>query len=134
MHKAMLWDAAESGSVQCYLCSHRCLIKPGRSGICRTRQNLDGVLYTLVYDRIAAMHVDPIEKKPLFHFYPGSKSLSLATMGCNFHCANCQNYQISQIGSESSIQGDGISPSDLVDLAVREGCLSISYTYTEPTV
>lgn len=134
MREGMLYEKTGSGKVRCGLCAHRCTIAEGKTGICRVRRNIDGTLYSLVYDRVAALHVDPIEKKPLFHFYPGSRSLSLAAMGCNFHCLNCQNYQISQVKDEADIQGEVISPSRIAGMALAEGCPSISYTYTEPTV
>jgi len=99
------------------------------------RENRDGTLYTLVYGRAVAENVDPIEKKPLYHFHPGSRSYSVATVGCNFHCLHCQNYQISQWPHErSTIPGTDLAPPALVATARRGGCLSIAYTYTEPTI
>ena len=96
MKEALLYEKVGDGKVQCFLCSHRCKIVPGKRGICAVRENRDGTLYSLVYGKIIAKHIDPIEKKPLFNFYPGSKSYSIAAVGCNFRCEHCQNYDISQ--------------------------------------
>lgn len=122
--------------VVCNLCHHRCRIAPGRTGVCRARRNEDGKLVSLVYGRCVARHVDPIEKKPFFHFLPGSLSYSVATVGCNFRCAFCQNYQISQAIEESAddMPGEVVPPDDIIHAAVDNQCQSISYTYTEPTV
>jgi len=125
--------------VQCRLCAHRCDIGPGRSGVCGVRTNIDGTLYTSVYGNPIALHVDPIEKKPIYHFLPGSMTLSLATIGCNFRCSFCQNWQISQRRSAADLSaGDRpvneVTPDRLVEMAISERCPSISYTYTEPTV
>jgi len=97
MNKAMFQEPREEKKVQCSLCSHRCLIQPGKRGFCAVRENRDGVLYSLVYDKVISQNVDPIEKKPLFHFQPGSLSYSIATPGCNFRCKHCQNADISQL-------------------------------------
>jgi pyruvate formate lyase activating enzyme len=110
-----------------------CLIEPGQSGECRVRVNVDGVLRTVVYGFPCSMHVDPVEKKPLFHFLPGTGILSLATVGCNLHCKNCQNWEISQANPEES-QAVNCPPKKLVALAVENRCLSIAYTYTDPIV
>jgi len=136
MKQAMFQEAKEEKKVQCGLCSHRCVIVPGKRGICGVRENKDGVLYSLVYDKVIARHIDPIEKKPLFHFQPGSLSYSIATPGCNFHCKHCQNADISQLPRDRGgvILGEEVSPSMIVDAALRNGCASISYTYTEPTI
>jgi pyruvate formate lyase activating enzyme len=135
LKKAVLAESAEDNKVRCNLCNHRCLIAPGKRGRCGVRQNVDGVLYSLVYDKVCAANVDPIEKKPLFHFQPGTKSFSIATPGCNFQCIFCQNWQISQMATEDGyIQGRPYSPEDIVSSAVRTGCASIAYTYTEPTI
>ena len=134
--EAYLYEALEDKKVKCNLCSHRCVIKDGRRGICGVRQNEDGVLKTLVYGNLIARHVDPIEKKPLFHFLPGTLSYSIATVGCNFRCRFCQNADIAQMPADHKgmIVGDDATPQDVVDAAERSGCRSISYTYTEPTV
>jgi pyruvate formate lyase activating enzyme len=134
--RADLWRDWRGGpSVHCFLCAHHCRIAPGERGLCGVRENQDGVLYTLVYGYPVSTAVDPIEKKPLFHFLPGSKSLSLATVGCNFTCAFCQNSDISQMPRDGGrIVGRPLSPRRVVEEARSSGCASISYTYTEPTV
>lgn len=134
--RASLWQDWRGGpDVHCFLCAHHCRIAPGDCGLCGVRENRDGTLYTLVYGRPVSLGVDPIEKKPLFHFLPGSLSLSLATVGCNFTCAFCQNADISQMPRDQGrIIGRTVSPEQVVENAVRAGCQSISYTYTEPTV
>jgi len=136
MKRAMFQETQADQSVQCGLCSHRCLVKPGKRGLCAVRENRDGVLYTLVYDKIIAQNIDPIEKKPLFHFLPGSKSYSIATPGCNFRCKHCQNADISQLPREHEgvSLGQDVTPGSLVEAAQKHGCASISYTYTEPTI
>ena len=135
LKKAVLWETSEDKKVRCKLCNHRCLIDEGKLGRCCVRKNIDGVLYSLTYDKVCSANPDPIEKKPLFHFQPGSSSFSIATMGCNFRCKFCQNWQISQAAIEDGrIDGQAISPEQLVATAVRGGCKSIAYTYTEPTV
>jgi pyruvate formate lyase activating enzyme len=119
--------------VQCELCPKRCLLEPGQSGECRVRINIDGVLRTVVYGYPCSMHIDPIEKKPLFHFLPGTGILSLATVGCNLHCRNCQNWEISQANPEDS-QAAFCPPEKLVALARQYNCPSLAYTYTEPII
>ncbi len=135
MKKALFYQQLEGERVLCGLCRLRCLIGPGERGHCRVRENRDGVLYSLVYGRLVAEHVDPIEKKPLFHFLPGSRSYSVATVGCNFRCLHCQNYGISQ-PEERGVVGSGsfVAPETVVERAIAAGCSSISYTYTEPTI
>ena len=121
--------------MRCNLCAHRCVITDGGRGICQVRENRDGTLYTLVYGRVIARHVDPVEKKPLFHVYPGSTAYSIATPGCNFRCRWCQNWEISQMPRERHlIMGDVATPDQIVAAARRRHCRSIAYTYTEPTV
>lgn len=134
MKEAMFYERQEDGRVRCGLCRHRCLIIDGQRGICHVRENRGGTLYTLVYGTLCAEHVDPIEKKPLFHVMPGSRSYSIATMGCNFRCRHCQNYTISQVPRDGTIQGVRRTPEDVVREALASGCRSIAYTYTEPTV
>jgi len=136
MHLAMFQEKQAGAKVQCSLCSHRCLIASGHRGLCAVRENRDGVLSTLVYDKVIAQHIDPIEKKPLFHFLPGSWSFSIAAPGCNFRCKHCQNADISQLPRDQGgiIVGESVTPQDLVDAALRTKCASISYTYTEPTI
>lgn len=136
-HKAILWErlAGDDLRVRCNLCAHRCVIPPGKQGACCVRENRNGVLVTLVYERAISQHVDPIEKKPLFHFQPGSRSYSIATVGCNFRCAFCQNWEISQLPREThQIPGQAARPEAIVRAAREYGCASISYTYTEPTI
>jgi pyruvate formate lyase activating enzyme len=121
--------------VQCELCPKLCLIGPGQSGECRVRINIDGVLRTVVYGYPCSIHIDPVEKKPLFHFLPGSSILSLATVGCNLHCKNCQNWEISQANPEDeSIPAYNCPPERLVAEANKYQCPSIAYTYTDPVV
>jgi pyruvate formate lyase activating enzyme len=134
--EAYLYEPLEDNKVKCNLCSHRCVIKDGRRGICSVRENQAGKLLTLVYGKVIARHVDPIEKKPLFHFLPGTLSYSIATVGCNFRCKFCQNADIAQMPTnhKGRIMGETVTPQTIVDAAARAGCRSISYTYTEPTV
>jgi pyruvate formate lyase activating enzyme len=135
MNEALLYDRLLNDVVRCNLCAHHCRIAPDKFGICRVRKNIGGTLYTLVDDRIISQHVDPVEKKPLFHFYPGSKAYSIATPGCNFRCAWCQNWQIAQMPREQHlIAGDKVMPEDIVAAAKASGSHSIAYTYTEPTI
>jgi len=134
--KAYLYESVEDKKVKCNLCHHRCLIKDGKRGICGVRENHKGALQTLVYEKLIARHIDPIEKKPLFHFLPGSRSYSVATVGCNFKCRFCQNADIAQMPSDrnGTILGDRTTPQKEVAAAAKAGCKSIAYTYTEPTV
>jgi len=134
--EAYLYEPYEDKKVKCNLCAHRCVIKEGRRGICSVRENQSGMLQTLVYDKVIAQHIDPIEKKPLFHFLPGSLSFSIATVGCNFRCRFCQNADIAQMPTDhpGTILGDDCTPQEVVNAAQRGGCQSISYTYTEPTI
>jgi len=135
MKEAYLYETLPEGGVQCHLCSHRCRIQPGQRGLCHVRECRDGRLVTLVYDRVISLHGDPIEKKPFFHFLPGSRSLSVATVGCNFRCEFCQNFSISQYPREHrEIPGDPLAPEEIVDIAASQGFRTISYTYTEPTI
>lgn len=127
------WVAAADGSVTCLLCPHHCLVRKGMSGLCRTRTNREGVLYTVAYGNPCSVAVDPVEKKPVYHFLPGTDILSIATAGCNFHCLNCQNRTISQV-SPSSAEHYEMSPGQVVGTALRYGIPSIAFTYTEPTV
>jgi pyruvate formate lyase activating enzyme len=135
MKEALLYHELPDDVVRCDLCAHHCRVAPGKLGICQVRKNIDGILYTLVDDRLISQHVDPVEKKPLFHFYPGSKAYSVATPGCNFRCAWCQNWQIAQMPHEQHlIAGDKVMPEEIVAAAKASGSYSIAYTYTEPTV
>lgn len=132
MHEAFLYDRVGGGEVRCRLCAHGCRIADGARGLCGVRENREGTLYSLVYGRPCASNVDPIEKKPLYHFLPGSRSYSVATVGCNMRCLHCQNWSISQVRGE--ITGGRMDPEDVVSKAEAAGCESIAYTYTEPTV
>ena len=123
-----------NGSVKCSLCSHRCTIADGKRGICGVRENKGGILYSLVYGKAVAAHVDPVEKKPFFNFRPGSLSYSIATVGCNFRCKHCQNWDISQAPGDGGILGEDLEPERIVELAKQSRCESIAYTYTEPTI
>jgi len=135
MHDAMLWERLDGKKVRCRLCGHECVIEAGKYGLCRVRENVDGDLKTRSYGAIVAFNVDPIEKKPLFHFLPGTISASVAAAGCNFQCEFCQNWQISQSPREDrSIGSQEVSPDQIVAAAANYECASISYTYTEPTV
>ncbi len=135
MMEARFYEKKKEQQVHCFLCNHHCLIKEGGRGLCGVRENREGSLYSLVYARPIATHVDPIEKKPLFHFLPGSRSFSLATAGCNFRCLFCQNADISQLPQDQGkIPGEEVSPEDIVAAARQAGCQSIAYTYTEPTI
>ena len=133
---AMLWKPLEDLRVACALCAHRCSIGNGDFGICGVRRNDWGKLVTTVYGEVIAAQVDPIEKKPFYHFLPGSEAFSIATVGCNFRCSFCQNWQISQASKKnpSEEKGQPLSPEEVVRKALAAGCRSISYTYTEPTV
>jgi pyruvate formate lyase activating enzyme len=134
MREAMLYTKLPDSQVRCNLCAHRCVIAEGQKGICQVRENRRGRLYTLVYGRTIAQDVDPVEKKPLFHFHPGTTAYSIATPGCNFRCHWCQNWAISQMLREQHlIAGEKASPEQIVAAAQRAGCRSIAYTYTEPT-
>ena len=135
MKEAFLYDKLDGLRVRCNLCAHFCVIKDGQRGRCGVRENREGTLFSLVYGRPIALNVDPIEKKPLFHFLPGSLSYSLATVGCNLTCLHCQNSDISQMPVDlGRIAGSRAQPGEIVRDALERGCASISYTYTEPTV
>ncbi len=134
--EAWLYETIKDQQVRCRLCSHACVIGSGKRGLCEVRENRDGVLETLVYGRLIAASDDPIEKKPLFHLMPGSRSFSIATVGCNFKCRFCQNADIAQMPADrdGTIMGDLATPHQVVMKAQRRGCASIAYTYTEPTI
>ncbi|QXE87404.1 AmmeMemoRadiSam system radical SAM enzyme [Geomonas nitrogeniifigens] len=134
MKEALFFEREEGNRVRCGLCRFRCRIADGARGICSVRENRGGTLYSLVYGKLCAEHVDPIEKKPLFHVMPGTRSYSIATVGCNFHCRHCQNYTISQVERDAPIAGTERTPLEVVQRARNADCLSISYTYTEPTI
>ena len=135
MKKAYLFEKLKDQTVRCVLCNHHCIIADGKRGLCNVRENRSGTLVSLVYDKIIATHCDPIEKKPLFHFLPGSRSYSVATVGCNFRCLFCQNADIAQMPADHNrIMGSSMSPDQIVNDALESHSSSISYTYTEPTV
>ncbi len=135
MKEALLYEKLPDQKVKCDLCNHRCLIGEGKKGICAVRENRGGTLHTLVYRRLISRNVDPVEKKPMFHFAPGSRSFSIATVGCNFRCDFCQNYEISQMPrEENQITGQDVAPEEIVAMARKTGCKTIAYTYTEPTI
>jgi len=138
--ETLIYDKLDDKVVKCNICHHFCIIRNGKKGICQVRENKEGSLISLVYPKIIANSVDPIEKKPVFHFKPGSYSYSIATMGCNFKCSFCQNSNIAQIQKQipknrnSVIAGNDILPEIIVKQALQTGCESIAYTYTEPTI
>lgn len=135
MKEAILYEKLKGKDVKCNLCGHRCSLKPGSFGICGARKNIEGILNSVSYGRVIASNADPIEKKPLFHFLPGSLSLSVASAGCNFQCKFCQNYSISQLRNERILDsGEEVSAKEVVEAAAKQKSKSISYTYTEPTV
>lgn len=131
--KAAFWTSIDTETVQCLLCPHHCRIKEGKSGICGVRQNDKGVLYSLIYGSCSSIHDDPIEKKPLYHFYPGSLVLSLGSVGCTFRCEHCQNFQISTAGPDGMFFEE-VPPERAVTLAKEHGCQGIAWTYNEPTI
>jgi len=135
MHEAMLYNKEED-KLRCRLCRHNCLIAEGKPGICNVRLNKDQKLYSIFYGRPVAMSVDPIEKKPLYHYYPGSTAFSIATPGCNFQCPFCQNWDISQYGRADTGREPlrEVLPAAIVAQAKANRCKSISYTYSEPTI
>jgi len=124
----------ERNSVKCLACAHKCLIKNGRTGICGVRKNISGKLYLLVYGQIVAEHIDIIEKKPLYHFLPNTKVYSIGTVGCNFKCDWCQNFDISQASKQGIIVGEKRTPEQIVNSALKNNCKSIAYTYNEPAI
>lgn len=135
MREARFWSSGDGSDVHCGLCRFHCRIAPGKTGLCGVRQNLDGRLFTTVYGLSIAEAVDPIEKKPLYHVEPGSRSFSIATVGCNFRCLHCQNHQISQWPlSGRPPAGEPLEPAQVVQRALAAKCRSIAYTYTEPTI
>lgn len=136
--EALLYEKLNTKKVKCGLCNHRCIIDNGKRGVCGVRENKEGKLYSLVYGKVIAENIDPIEKKPLYNFLPGTESLSIATVGCNFKCLHCQNADISQFSKQGTMNseqfGKNLSPEEVVRHALKNDCPSISYTYTEPTI
>jgi pyruvate formate lyase activating enzyme len=131
MKECILYKKLEGEEVQCIACNHRCIISEDEKGICGVRKNINGKLFLLVYGLIVSENIDPIEKKPLYHFLPNTKTYSIGTVGCNFKCYFCQNYNISQL---REIVGKEVIPEEIVERAIKTGCKSISYTYNEPTI
>jgi len=136
MKEASFYSKQENNLVSCYLCNHNCRIKDSGVGICQVRRNETGVLYSLNYGELVAANVDPIEKKPLYHFLPGSKTYSIACIGCNFQCDFCQNWEISQVkeAKKLGVRASRLDPIEVVESALISGCRSVAYTYTEPTI
>ena len=130
MEEARFYEKLEDKKVRCHLCPHECVIADGRRGICRVRENQDGILYSLIYEQLSSHSVDPIEKKPLYHFHPGSSAFSIGTVGCNLSCNFCQNWEISQ-GTVSTYT---MTSREVVELTKRYRCESIAYTYNEPVI
>lgn len=133
MKQALFFKVLEGQKVKCLLCPHQCVILPNQRGICGVRENHEGILYSLIYGKISSIALDPIEKKPLYHFYPGSKILSIGTTGCNFKCPFCQNWSISQALPEE-IHMQDMSSEKLLFLAKREDSIGMAYTYNEPFI
>jgi len=133
MKRAEHWKILKEKTIQCLLCPKHCVLKPGERGNCKARKNLDGKLYSIVYAKPVASYIDPIEKKPLFHFLPGTTSLSIGTAGCNLHCKFCQNWSISQANPED-IPSLDLLPEQVIEQAEKNNCKTISYTYTEPGI
>jgi len=131
-HEGYFYKKLDGGKVVCGICPNRCILSPGDRSVCRSRVNISGILYSLTYGNPCALHVDPIEKKPLFHFKPRSKAFSIATTGCNFRCLNCQNWEISQV-KPSEVRHQEFFPNDVVKATIQSGSESIAYTYSEPT-
>lgn len=136
MKEAYLYQSKDNRVAVCALCSHRCHIRSGEKGLCEVRQNDGGTLLALSYGKVIAVHVDPVEKKPLYHFLPGQKAYSVAAAGCNFRCGFCQNWRISQLSKDwqGDFPGQKLSPREIIEQALAQNCPVIAYTYTEPTV
>ena len=131
--EAKFWNSIEDNRIQCRLCPHQCKINENKRGICGVRQNENGKLYTLIYGSCSSVAVDPIEKKPFYHLYPGTNAFSLGTVGCTFKCEHCQNYTISTAQPED-VHLEEILPKKAVELAKQYGCKGIAWTYNEPTI
>ncbi len=135
MKEAILWKSLDKQDVECQACNFRCKISPGNLGLCRVRKNVEGKLFSLVYGEISSVNVDPIEKKPLFHFHPGMLTYSIGTMGCNFKCLFCQNYDISTAEPDDiNFFGKGVTPEEIIKNARKYDCKAIAYTYNQPSV
>jgi len=135
LHEALLYERRAGGAVRCSVCLRRCTIPPGEVGYCRSRLNLEGTLYSLTFGRVAALHHSPVERKPLYHFYPGELMLSVGSLGCNFRCPGCQNWHIAHEDARRAARDcDYIPPEELVNRALRAHSLGLSWTYNEPTI
>ncbi|MCR5814940.1 MAG: AmmeMemoRadiSam system radical SAM enzyme [Desulfovibrio sp.] len=134
MLPTLLWAKGDTSSVECLLCAHRCVIKAGKRGICGARVNQDGHLVSVLTDLVSGVQMDPVEKKPLYHFLPGTKTFSIGSVGCNFHCRFCQNAHISNIPSSGMVSGSRTTAKALVDLALAKHAQSMAFTYNEPTL
>ena len=132
--EAILYEQLSGSRVRCHVCQWRCVVQPGKLGLCKMRQNKEGKLYTLNYARVSSAAADPIEKKPLFHFFPGSRAFSIGGWGCNFHCEHCQNWQISCADLPSDSRGESVSPKAAIELTKRHDCQGIAWTYNEPAM
>jgi pyruvate formate lyase activating enzyme len=134
-HEAILYERRDDGAVQCHVCPRLCVVAPGRRGTCRARENRDGTLYSLVYERVCSVAADPIEKKPLYHFFPATTVLSLGTLGCSFTCAHCQNWQLARADVAAGLRDLRSLPVDrLPVLAANNDCAGVAWTYNEPTI
>ena len=134
LKEAMFYEHLDGGKVRCHLCAHNCIIPEGGVGICRVRKNIGGTLYTLIYSLASAVAVDPVEKKPLYHFYPGSSVLSFGTVGCNLRCQYCQNWHISQVKPDDYNLKPVGEPESVPSLIRRSACDGVAFTYNEPTI
>ncbi len=134
MREALLYEGLTGGGVRCRVCQWRCRIRPGGLGACKARQNIEGRLFALNCEDVTAAHIDPIEKKPLFHFYPGSRVFSLGTWGCNFRCRHCQNWEISFARSAADTVTHSMTPGESIRSAIRHRCEGIAWTYNEPAI
>ncbi|MBQ7456416.1 MAG: AmmeMemoRadiSam system radical SAM enzyme [Desulfovibrio sp.] len=134
MLPTLLWEKKEGDSVRCLVCSHHCLLKNGAHGVCRTRMNKNGRMTALLSDIVSSIQMDPIEKKPLYHFFPGSAVFSVGSFGCNLQCAFCQNWHISMIRERNTVDGQAVQAQRLLELAKAHGAQSIAFTYNEPTL
>jgi len=134
MKECELYEVKDKKIIRCFACAHKCLINENKTGICGVRKNIDGKLMLLVYEKLVSINVDPIEKKPLYDFLPKTDVFSIGTVGCNFRCDFCQNFDISQASKSGVYFGKQVSAKEIVDKAVEEGCSSIAYTYNEPII
>lgn len=133
MKESLYYKKLENNKIQCQLCPNNCIILPEKTGVCKVRKNINGKLFSIFYGKPCTVHIDPIEKKPLYHFLPGTLSLSIGSFGCNLHCLHCQNYNISQEFPQDPKVKE-YSPEEIVELAIKNNCPSISYTYTDPII